>query len=165
MVKIILTAVSLAVMVLALSGCGSSGSSSSNEKIYTSGTIYYADGSIFGITKEEAPVNGGFNIYDIELIDIIGFIQMDGIVIAANGVDIGICSGASISDSGVSGNCNVPVNNPNNIYTPSMGQCSSEEQAIWTENRVSLMDFCQNYLNLSYAVCSERHSEECVKLQ
>jgi len=83
------------------------------NRSFTSATIKYNDGAVMGVTKAEAGVNGGFQIYHIGTGEVIGFIQPDGKVNDIGGVDLGVCSGAVISDTGVSGDCIVPAENPN----------------------------------------------------
>ena len=82
------------------------------EEVISSGTVLYEDGSIMGVTRLETPVNGGFQLYHTGTGEINGFIGMDGVVNNLGGIDLGICSGAEISDQGMSGDCTLAVKNP-----------------------------------------------------
>ena len=118
----------IATMVLAFGfmGCSESdirealGEDNGDDKttVSTSATIKYSDGSKMGVTRaEDAPVDGGFNIYSIGTGAVVGFIGADAVVNNIGGRNLGVCAGATISDSGVSGNCTVPAANPSQVPT------------------------------------------------
>ena len=82
----------------------------------TSATIKYSNGSKMGVTRaEDAPVDGGFNIYSIGTGAVVGFIGADAVVNNAGGRDLGVCAGATVSDSGVSGDCTIPTEDPASV--------------------------------------------------
>ncbi len=78
----------------------------------TSATIKYSDGTTMGVTREEAAVNGGYQIYHIGTGEVMGFIQADGSVNNMGGEELGVCAGSTVSDNGVLGDCTVPTANP-----------------------------------------------------
>ena len=137
-------------LIFTINGCGGGGSTAT--KTYTAGTINYADGSVFGITKEEASINGVFNIYDIKSINtLIGFISMDGVVTDINGLNIGVCSGASISDRGVSGSCNVPIANSSN---------GTSLPAACEQRRLDQIEHCVSATGIARRTCESVYSSE-----
>jgi len=83
----------------------------------SSATIMYRDGEIMGVTKHEAPINGGFQIYHIGTGEVVGFIQADGSVNNKGGAELGVCAGAVVSDDGVTGDCHVPTEDPERTIT------------------------------------------------
>jgi len=87
-------------------------------EVISTGTVLYKDGSTMGVTKMETPVNGGFQVYQTGTGEVRGFIRMNGAVNNFGGVDLGVCSGAKITDQGMSGNCTLSVNNPAAIKPP-----------------------------------------------
>lgn len=114
-ITIIQTTMIMALTATLFTGCGGGSGSSSENDTFTSGTILYNDGSTFGVTREEAQVNGGFQIYDVGTGSHIGNIQVDSLVSDVNGNDLGVCTGTTITDKGVSGECSVPTANPNSV--------------------------------------------------
>lgn len=75
-------------------------------------TVMYSDGTPMGVTRVEEQVNGGFPIYHIGTGRVIGFIGADGVVNDKGGNDLGLCAGAVVHDTGLSGDCTIPVKNP-----------------------------------------------------
>ena len=173
MKKTIYGAILFIALIFTINGCGGGGSTDTKTytKTYTNGTINYADGSVFGITKAEASVNGGFNIYDIELINtIIGFIRMDGFVTDISGFNIGVCSGATISDRGVSGTCAVPIANPYsgtaNPQYPTSTECTPEALRVWEAARDGYVEICTMLGANSVAICEAMYNQiPCVQVR
>ena len=79
----------------------------------TFGSILYSDGTTMGVTRSEDQVNGGFSIYHVGTGEVIGFIGADGSVNDIGGNSLGVCTGATVSDNGLSADCKIPIANPN----------------------------------------------------
>lgn len=111
---IIQTTLVLGLATTLFTGCGGGSSSerASQEISFTSGTILYKDGSTFGVTREEAQEDGAFKIYDIGSGAHVGNIRIDAQVTDVNGNALGICSGATITENGISGECSLQGDNP-----------------------------------------------------
>ena len=111
-------------------GCGTDEVIPEKEYIiYTSGVVKSSENTVLGVTKEGAPINGGYAIYDITTDEITGFIQMDGSVNDLGGKDLGICEGAVITDTGMVGTCLLP---PSFIYVPGVpGDCLDTRDGIF----------------------------------
>ncbi len=142
------------VLIFGFTGC-----SEINEKIDeysgddeittpTSATIKYSDGSIMGVTMAEEAVNGGFQIYHIATVEVVGFIGADGLVYDMGGRELGVCEGATVSDNGVLGDCTVPAENP--YQAPAQPASSSNPSGACPDTRNG--DFNPNY---SPAVCNK----------
>jgi len=102
------------------------------SKVRTSGVIKYNDGISMGTTRAEPQINGGFQIYHIGTGEVIGFIQLDGQVNDKAGRNLGICTGNAVSDSGLAGNCTLPISNPNQVSAPIQPASSPCSQSFTT---------------------------------
>jgi len=150
----------LLAITMLISGCGGGGSSTKNE-IVKYGTIKFIDGSIFGFTKKEKPIDGRFGIYNEAMIDLLGWIRMDGLVIDIDGINLGVASGVTISDNGVYGVGSVPV--LPSYKVPSVGgECTPQEYEVWDFTRelalknclmTSSSSLCNFYLKENYPPC------------
>ena len=146
----------IVVIVLILAGCTDSidkaidkynnGDSNSDTTVRTSGVVRYNDGTPMGTTRTEPQVNGGFPIYHMGTGTVIGFIQLDGQVNDIGGRNLGVCTGSTISDSGLSGDCTVPFANPNQIV-------STQTQ---TPESQSATSGCSNTSSTTPAGCEDR---------
>ena len=75
---------------------------------FTHATINNFDGTMFGVTRDEYGSNGGYQVYDFGSGLVVGFIQPDTMVNDLAGIDLGLCTGATITDFGVDGDCILP---------------------------------------------------------
>lgn len=113
LIKAIYTTLFATIFALGTTACGGGGTGGSGEDSYV-GTLYYKDGSVMGVTKQEGATNGVYSVYAQDGGHKIGTIGVDGSVSDLNGNDFGVCEGATISDNGVIGECSLPINNPAN---------------------------------------------------
>jgi len=126
--KKIFLLVSAAIISLVVSGCTDSieqaiddFKNGDSEIIRTAGVIRYSDGIFMGATREEAQVNGGFQVYHIGTGEVNGFIRLDRLVNDKNGQNLGMCLGGVLSESGLLGDCSLSVASPNQSV-PTVGQ-------------------------------------------
>lgn len=89
-------------------GCGSSDESST----YSSATIVNHNGSTLGETRNEAPINGLYIMYEFGTGENIGGIGFDSIVMLNDGEVLGLCGATVVNDLGVVGDCTLPNNEP-----------------------------------------------------
>ena len=78
------------------------------EPTYTYATIKYKNNALMGTTRAEAPDNGNYQIYDFGTGIIVGAMQADTSVTDISGRELGLCEGATVTDTGVQGDCILP---------------------------------------------------------
>ena len=105
--KAIILALMLGTMGMMV-GCGSD----SETKSYTTADINNYDGTKYGETRNESPVNGSYQIYGFGTGNLVASIGYDSIVSDTSGTVIGTCENTVVSDAGVNGVCTLDGADP-----------------------------------------------------
>ncbi len=78
------------------------------EIVFMYATVQYKNNEFMGTTRAEPAIDGNFQIYNLGTGALVGTMQADTSVSNIDGRELGLCDGATVSDTGVDGNCTLP---------------------------------------------------------